>query len=83
MENPDEGEEGQLRKEPFHQHSCKSLASTGGCSPAAVTATTEGSLHLHELKDLSNEHASEAILLMQVIDVRATVKENSMETPLG
>lgn len=39
-------------------------------------------LHLHELKDLSNEHASEAILLMQIIDVKAAVKENSMETPL-
>lgn len=48
----------------------------------AVTAAVEGNLHLHELKDLSNEHAGEAILLMQVIDVKATVKENSMETPL-
>lgn len=40
-----------------------------------------GNPHLHELKDLSNEHAGEAILLMQVIDVKATVKENSLETP--
>ena len=40
-----------------------------------------GNLHLHELKDLSNEHAGEAILLMQVIDVKATVKENSLEAP--
>lgn len=39
-----------------------------------------GKLHLHELKDLSNEHAGKAILLMQVIDVKATVKENSLET---
>lgn len=40
-----------------------------------------GNLHLHELKDLSNEHAGEAILLMQVINVKATVKENNLETP--
>lgn len=40
-----------------------------------------GNLHLHELKDLSNEHTGEAILLMQVIDVKATVKEKSLEIP--
>lgn len=39
-----------------------------------------GNLHLHELKNLSNKHAGEAIFLMQVIDVKATVKENSLET---
>lgn len=38
-------------------------------------------LHLHELKDLSDEHTGEAILLMQVIDVKPTVKENNLQTP--
>lgn len=62
-----------------------------GNPPAHPTAVTipqqllqskqRGSLHLHELKDLPDEHAGEAILLMQVIDVNATVKENSLETP--
>lgn len=56
--------------------------------PAAVTIPQQlsqsqqrGSLHLHELKDLPDEHAGEAILLMQVIDVNATVKEKNLETP--
>lgn len=39
-------------------------------------------LHLHELKDLPNEHAGEAILLVQVIDVNTMVKENTLESPL-
>lgn len=56
--------------------------------PTAVTIPQQlsrsqrrGSLHLHELKDLPDEHAGEAILLVQVIDVNTTVKEKNLETP--